>query len=129
MYLRMRHKSFSDSTMVSYSNQPPVHPPLADPKDHACSRNRVLEEFLSPGSGILSVMVADAWAMPHAGWLSDDGRARVGATVPVRCVDFVPDRRDNADAVVAVGLILRRTPFDSDLAWCYLGGRIARGEA
>lgn len=62
-------------------------------------------------------------------WISDDEWARIQATVPIACVDFVPVRRDGDGTVDQVGLIRRHHPDDGRLVWCHLGGRIRYGES
>lgn len=52
--------------------------------------------------------------------LPSDLYARIEASMPIACVDFVP--KDSA----RIGLILRESPFGR--VWCHLGGRILRGE-
>jgi ADP-ribose pyrophosphatase YjhB (NUDIX family) len=62
-------------------------------------------------------------------FLPDDTYALVEQSIPIACVDFVPERWDYSGArgQKQFGLIRRQSPFGE--VWCHLGGRIGRGES
>lgn len=62
-------------------------------------------------------------------FLPADLYALVEQSVPIACVDFVPERWDHSgrSPQKQYGLIRRHSPFGE--VWCHLGGRIGRGES
>lgn len=58
-------------------------------------------------------------------FLPADDYALIERSVPLACVDFVPERVENGRR--EIGLILRESPHGR--VWCHLGGRIGRGES
>lgn len=62
-----------------------------------------------------------------SGMLNEEDWRWVQGALPVLCVDVVPIRFDQR-ADVLVGLIRRETPHQGQ-RWCFVGGRVRRGEA
>lgn len=66
---------------------------------------------------------------PASPWLSEELWDTIQGSVPIVCVDLVPVVRDGSGNVVRVGFIRRFTPFQSQMTWCHVGGRVNLGES